>query len=217
MSRDYAQRGGNHRQQARGRSSGKSKSSGLPGWVWMFAGLSVGLAVAAFVYISRPMNGNAVPVFEQAGTGETAATDEEPRATAKPRQSSKAAADKKAPIALPPKEKARFTFYEILRDQEVVIPQDAVKGDRPPPAVADAGEGSFVIQVASFKAQAEADRQKAALALVGIESRIESVTIDGKDTYYRVRIGPESNWKKVQAMMARLEENDISAMLIKLK
>ncbi|MDP9141104.1 MAG: SPOR domain-containing protein [Pseudomonadota bacterium] len=220
MPRDYAQRGGNNRQQARGRSSGKRKGGGgLPNWVWLFAGLSVGLAVAAFVYISRPMNGNAVPVFEGTDAGEAVATGEEPVATSKPRQGGKnTAIDKKgAPIALPPKEKARFTFYEILRDQEVVIPQEAVKGDKPPPAVVAAGDGSFVIQVASFRAQTEADRQRASLALIGIESRIESITIDGKDTYYRVRIGPESNWKKVQATMARLEENDISAMLIKLK
>ncbi len=219
MPRDYAQRGGGNRQQARGRSSGKSKGgNGLPNWVWLFAGLSVGLAVAAFVYISRPMTGNAVPVFEESESGNTVAAEKEPAATSKPRQNSKSAADKKgAPIALPPKEKARFTFYEILRDQEVVVPQEAVKGDRPPPAVVAAGDGSFVIQVASFRAQAEADRQKASLALIGIESRIESITIDGKDTYYRVRIGPESNWKKVQSTMARLEENNISAMLIKLK
>lgn len=218
MSRDYAQRGGGNRQQARGRSGGKGKSGGgLPGWVWMFAGLSVGLAVAAFVYISRPMNGNAVPVFEAPEAGEAVTAEEEPEATSKPRQSERPASDKKAPITLPPKEKARFTFYEILRDQEVVIPQEAVKGDKPPPAVAAAGEGSFVIQVASFRAEAEAERQKAALALIGVESRIESITIDGKDTYYRVRIGPESNWKKVQTTMARLEENGVSAMLIKLK
>jgi hypothetical protein len=216
VSRDYAQRGGNGRQQARGRSGGRSKSGGgLPGWVWLFAGLSVGLAVAAFVYISRPLAPNSgMPAVEGAAAAEeTLAT-----ATAKPRGDSKrATGGKNTPITLPPKEKARFTFYEILRDQEVVIPQEAVKGDRPPPAVAAVGEGSFVIQVASFRAQAEADRQKASLALIGIESRIESVTIDGKDTYYRVRIGPESNWKQVQATMARLEENDINAMLIKLK
>ncbi len=217
MSRDYAQRGGSGRQQARGRSGGKSKSGGgLPPWVWLFAGLSVGLAVAAFVYISRPMDRSAVPVETGADDGR-ATTEEIAVSTAKPRGDSKRGSNKKTPITLPPKEKPRFTFYEILRDQEVVVPQEAVKGDKPPPAVVAAGEGSFIIQVASFKAQTEADRQKAALALVGIESRIESITIDGKDTYYRVRIGPESNWKKVQATMARLEENDISAMVIKLK
>ncbi|HEY1077601.1 MAG TPA: SPOR domain-containing protein [Fontimonas sp.] len=217
MSRDYAQRGNGNRQQARGRSGGKRKSGGgLPGWVWLFAGLSVGLAVAAFVYISRPMDRGAVPA-QASADAEGEATEDVAVSTAKPRGDARRGSDKKAPITLPPKEKPRFSFYEILRDQEVVVPQEAVKGDRPPPAVAAAGEGSFIIQVASFKAQSEADRQKAALALVGIESRIETITIDGKDTYYRVRIGPESNWKKVQATMARLEENDISAMVIKLK
>lgn len=197
MARDYAQRGGGSRRQARGRSSGNG--NGLPGWVWLAAGLSAGLAVAAFVYISRPPSEPMVQVTE---------------AETRP---AKAGPNKNAPIPLPPKEKARFTFYEILRDQEVVIPKEATRAATPPPAVAAAGDGSYIIQVASFRAQTEADRQKASLALIGIESRIESVTIDGKDTYYRVRIGPETSWNKVQTTMARLDENGIDAMLIKLK
>lgn len=197
MARDYAQRGGGSRRQARGRSSGNG--NGLPGWVWLAAGLSAGLAVAAFVYISRPPSEPMVEVVESQ------------------KKPARPSADKNAPIPLPPKEKARFTFYEILRDQEVVIPKEATRAATPPPAVAAAGDGSYIIQVASFRAQTEADRQKASLALIGIESRIESVTIDGKDTYYRVRIGPESSWNKVQTTMARLDENGIDAMLIKLK
>lgn len=202
MARDYAQRGGNRRQQARGRSGGGGSGGGMPGWIWLAAGLSLGLAVAAFVYVSRPP----VQPLMQAGD----AAEAQPEATP--------GRKKGAAIPLPPKEKARFTFYEILRDQEVVVPKEQAQASAPPgapPAVAS--EGSFVIQVASYRSQAEADRQKAALALLGVEARIESVTIDGKDTYYRVRIGPDSNWPRVQTTMARLEENGIEALLIKLK
>lgn len=200
MARDYAQRSAGARRQARGRSGG-GPSSGMPGWVWLAAGLSVGLAVAAFVYVSRPP----APALMQAEPAEA-----EPAATPGKK--------KNGAIALPPKEKPRFTFYEILRDQEVVLPKEQAQASAPPGAPpAAAGEGSFVIQVASYRAQAEAERQKAGLALIGIESRIETVTIDGKDTYYRVRIGPDSNWSRVQSTMARLDENGIDALLIKLK
>lgn len=202
MARDYAQRGGNRRQQARGRSGGGGSGGGMPGWIWLAAGLSVGLAVAAFVYVSRP------PVQPLMQAEEAA--EAPPEATP--------GRKKNGAIPLPPKEKARFTFYEILRDQEVVVPKEQAQASAPPGAPpAAAGEGSFVIQVASYRSQAEADRQKAALALLGVEARIESVTIDGKDTYYRVRVGPDSNWPRVQGTMARLEENGIEALLIKLK
>src|SRR3546814_5843537 len=35
-------------------------------------------------------------------------------------------------LTLPPKEKERFTFYEILKNQEVVLPSGAAKSSRPP-------------------------------------------------------------------------------------
>ncbi|SFF26033.1 Sporulation related domain-containing protein [Fontimonas thermophila] len=190
MARDYAQRNGGRR---RTRSTG-----GLPGWVWLVVGLSAGLAVAAFVYVSRPVAPPSPPLAAQT-----------------------APAEKKTgtsgPIPLPPKEKPRFTFYEILKNQEVVIPGETARAPTPPPAAQAAGEGSYIIQVASFRSQAEAERQKAALALIGIESRIETVTIDGRDTYYRVRIGPESSWGRVQSTLARLDENGIDAMVIRLR
>ncbi|TJY55171.1 SPOR domain-containing protein [Sinimarinibacterium sp. CAU 1509] len=201
MSRDYAQRSSPRRQAT---SRGHAKPKAMPGWVWLLAGLSFGLAIAAFVYISRP-------------APELARSDEpSPVIAAK-----KPAAAKNAPIPLPPKEKPRFTFYEILRDQEVVVPKEQTRSAKAPkvdaPTAADSSTEQYVIQVASFREQKEADRQKASLALIGIESRIESVTIDGKDTYYRVRVGPESSWSKVQATVARLDDNGIDAMVIKLK
>ncbi|MEW6167397.1 MAG: SPOR domain-containing protein [Pseudomonadota bacterium] len=192
MARDYGQRGGGNRRQARGKGGG----AGLPGWVWLTAGLSAGLAVAAFVYISRPPAEKAVVEVPA----------DKPAAKA---------ANRNAPIPLPPKEKARFTFYEILRDQEVVIPREQTRSAQPP-AGAAADNGRYVVQVASFRSEVEAERQKANLALLGIESRIESVTIDNKDTYYRVRVGPES-WSRVQTTIARLEENGIDALVIKLQ
>lgn len=197
MSRDYGQHDSGRRQ-ARSRSHKKSASA-LPGWIWLVAGLSAGLAVAAFVYVSRP----APPPQLHAAVEPPAALP-------------KAAPGRNAPIPLPPKEKSRFTFYEILRSQEVLIPQEETRAAKPP-AAAGGGEGLYVIQVASFRARAEAERQKASLALIGIESRIETVTIDGKDTYYRVRVGPETNWSRVQNTLARLDENGIEALLIKLR
>ncbi len=214
MARDYAQRGGNNRNQARGRSSGgkgrgaKSGGSGMPGWVWLVAGLSVGLAIAAFIYIQRPTG----PMRATTPPAQISVDEpfiEKPKPQPSPRS-------KKEAIQIPPKEKERFTFYEILKGQEVVLPSEVAKAPAPPASV-DTGTGSYIIQVASYRSQADADKQKASLALVGIESRIESVTIDNKDTFYRVRVGPERDWKRVQTIMSRLEENGIQAMLVKLK
>lgn len=208
---DYAQRG-NGRNQARS-SKGKGRNGGsMPGWIWATLGLSFGLAVAALVYITRPsqpLPGQTMMVKTDA---KTSATDDgdDAKSSAKPGSAS----TKKGSIKLPPKEKPRFTFYDILPGQEVVVPNSvaAAAGKALP-----GDDGLFVIQVAAYRTQEDADTQKAKLALLGMESRIEKITIDGKDTYFRVRVGPEKSLSKAHTLMARLEQNGVQAVLIKLR
>lgn len=210
MAKDYAQRGGGNRRQARPRNSGGR--GGLPGWVWMILGLSLGLAVAAFVYIGRP----AQPLPGQAANARDNATaNQDGQETAEPlSKSGTFASSRRNVIKLPPKEKPRFTFYELLPSQEVVVPRDEVQNAG---KNSGADSGLFIIQVASYRGEQEADAQKARLALLGVESRIEKVTIDNNDTYYRVRIGPDKSLAHVHTIIARLEENGIQAMVVKLK
>jgi cell division protein FtsN len=203
---DYAQRGSGGRSQTRPKGKGKSSGS-QPGWIWMVLGLSFGLAIAALVYITRP----AQPMPGQ-GVGKTFMREES--AGSKQSVNPASATSKKEPIKLPPKEKPRFTFYDILPGQEVIVP-DSITASAGKPMPGD--DGLYVIQVAAYRTQEDADAQKARLALLGVESRIEKVTIDNKDTYYRVRVGPEKNLAKAHTLMARLEQNGVQAVLIKLK
>src|SRR5688572_30486604 len=158
MSKDYAHRGNGSRQ-----TSGGS----LPGWVWLLAGVALGFAGAAIYYISRP------------ATERVAAEV----------NGDKAKADGKKRITIPPKEQSRFLFYELLPGYEVPIPKDILKSRPAPPPDAAAPAtlpGRYLIQVGSFKERTEAEQQKANLALLGIESRIEKVTIDNNQTWHRV-------------------------------
>ncbi len=184
MSKDYAHRNNGGRQ-----TSGGS----LPGWVWMLAGIALGFAGAAIYYISRP----AVEQAVAEATGD------------------KAKADGKKKITIPPKEQSRFLFYELLPGYEVAVPKELL---RKPPATPGAGApaspGRYLIQVGSFKERTEAEQQRANLALLGIESRIEKVTIDNSQTWYRVRIGPEKDPRRVETILARLEENEIKALVM---
>lgn len=207
---DYAQRG-NGRSQAR--SKGKGGSSGsMPGWIWAVLGLSFGLAIAALVYIirpSQPMPGQAAMSKVDVKTSADD-TDDARAGNGKPETTS----NKKGAIKLPPKEKPRFTFYDILPGQEVVVPNSVTAGAG---KTLPGDDGVYVIQVAAYRTQEDADAQKAKLALIGMESRIEKITIDGKDTYFRVRVGPEKSLAKAHTLMARLEQNGVQAVLIKLK
>jgi cell division septation protein DedD len=260
MARDYAAR--NPKQSGNRRPAQKKKSGGLPGWVLMLAGLSMGLVVAVFVYVSRPtqqpLRGTSAasdrpPRVKDKANTQAAAEDEDanvkPGTKPPPRTASAAKDDDAAKVEVPPKEKSRFTFYELLPSQEVLVPsQPAGKPSaapppplpaQPPPATATATpgtepasvpasvppttapsaatSGSFIIQVASYRGQPEAEKQKAALALIGMESRIEKVTIDNRDTYYRVRIGPLRDENRARDTLAQLESNGIKAVMVKVK
>jgi cell division protein FtsN len=190
MARDYGQRGGARRSSTRGKGS-------MPGWVWMVAGLSLGLAVAALAYITRPVE---TAVEPGAGAG----------------QSTQTKAPQREKIPLPPEAEQRFTFYEILPSQEVVVPREVLReAARPSARNGDpTASRTYLIQVASYRSQTDAERQKATLALIGLESRIETVTIDGRETYYRVRVGPIKGMAQAHTLMTRLEENGIRSLLV---
>lgn len=185
MPKDYAHRGNGGRQTA--------SRSGMPGWLWLIVGVAIGFVGAAAYYISRP-------------TAETPAQAE-------------SAGDKKTAgrkkITIPPKEPSRFAFYELLPNYEVVIPKESLKPEsKHPSQPAAPATGQYLIQVGSFRDRKEAEQQRARLALLDIESRVEKVTIDNEQTWYRVRIGPERDQKRVEGILGRLEENDITAMVM---
>jgi len=183
-------------------SGSRKRSHDAPGWAWMLFGLSLGLVVAAAVYVRGP-NGNsplieqhttAVPARPETQTVERAATDT---------------------VAAEPHPVTRFDFYEMLPKFEVVIPEveNNVRPDRSATAVATPGD--YVLQAGSFREVADADRMQATLALLGIESRIQRIAIDD-DLYHRVRIGPTGDLAELNTIRRRLWNAEIEVLLIKI-
>ena len=189
MPRDYAQRGA--------RRSQTQQKGALPAWVWLVFGLSMGLVVAAFVYISRPAT--ALP----GQTAETAKPQPPPPAGKK--------AGGKSGMALPPAEPERFSFYKELKKQKVYIPRDELPPVKKPAAPQPE---LYMIQVASYRAVSDAENLKANLALLGIETRIEKVSVDDTDTYFRVRAGPLPR-ERAESILARLDENGLDGMMVR--
>ncbi len=187
--------------QRKRRRSSRKKRQEYPGWLWMVFGLALGLSVAFAVYVKdqRP-----VPVA----------------ATPQP-ASLQSALDDNGEVAAPepePVEEAgdpRFTFYDMLPNFEVVIPEEEpdVAVDREPQAVVE--PGLYVLQAGSFSTFEDADRRRAELALHGIESSIQRVMIDDK-TYHRVRIGPTDDLDELNMLRSRLRTAQIDVLRIRL-
>jgi len=177
-----------------------------PGWVWMLFGLAIGLVVAAGVYFRR-----APAPAEHAASAERAPPAAERGARGKARAA--AAGDAQKGDAAKSSEQ-HFDFYDILPQYEVVLPE--VETAAGPSARAKPVEepGSYVLQAGSFNAAADADKLQANLALLGIESRVQRVTIDD-DVYHRVRIGPITDLEKLNRIRRQLHDAHVNAMLMK--
>ncbi|HEX6928838.1 MAG TPA: SPOR domain-containing protein [Gammaproteobacteria bacterium] len=164
-------------------------SSGLLGLV---AGFAAGFGTA---------------VLLQVGVPEKAATKPEPVAEqpAGMQQNTKPATD----------EKPTFDFYQMLPNFEVVIPEQDKEVRRAGEISEVDKPGTYVLQAGSFRNAADADRLRAELALIGMESNIQTVTIDRDQTWHRVRIGPFRNLDDLNAALERLADKEIHPLVIR--
>ncbi|MFL6563849.1 MAG: SPOR domain-containing protein [Burkholderiales bacterium] len=173
-------------------------------FVGLIAGLAVSLAIAFYL--------NKTPV---------------PFLTAKAKQSEKDAAAGKAPaiaglpqgaVAAAPAEKPRFDFYKILPGQEEPVSErelrDRMKSGR---GQQDGPKDVYFIQAGSFQNPADADNQKARLAILGFESSVEPANLPDKGTWYRVRLGPYNKLDEINRIRQSLAQNNIDASLVKIK
>ncbi len=168
-------------------------------------GLAIGLSVA-FAIFMKDRNDNVPLQTTSRQPASMAGTIEQPVQAADP-----------APAATAPEEPAerRFDFYEMLPNFEVVIPDQERNVSQETHQEAVVQPGIYVLQAGSFREYADADRRRAQLALQGIESRIQRVTIDDK-TYHRVRIGPTDDLDELNRLRDRLKQAKIDVLRIRL-
>lgn len=178
----------------------KPQRKSAPPWLWMVAGLAVGLFVAFLVYLrTEPgMGGGADPT--------PVVAQQDARAVTK-------APDK----TIPPPPKPRFDFYTILPEMEVVVPEETITGRKKEGVRQVEKPGTYLLQAGSFRSFDQADRLKAQLALLGMETQIQSVTINEKQTWHRVRVGPFDDLRELHQVRVQLKARDIDAILIRVK
>ncbi len=197
-------------------SSTSANNSGIPRWVVFLAGIAVTFALLWVKdnffqpqTIDEPRDLTPYSQREEINNTEV---EEVPQEVIKPKEVKKEFELKKDP---------RFTFYERLPKDEIIIPQEALevevdKNINKEPLEKIEKEGSYVIQAGSFQEFSDADRRKAELALLGLESAIQKVSID-KRNWYRVRIGPYINLKTLNTTRQRLRDGSIDALVIRIE
>ena len=127
------------------------------------------------------------------------------------------------PPSLSSAEKPKFDFYKILPGQEQTVTDKELREQAKQQARAQPGSQQaalkdvYFIQAGSFQNPAEADNQKARLAILGFESSVEPANLPDKGTWYRVRLGPYNKVEDLNKVRQALAQNGIDASLVKIK
>lgn len=100
-----------------------------------------------------------------------------------------------------------FDFYKVL-------PGDAA-GELPPSAAPTVPAPRYYLQAGAFQNPNDADNLKAQLALLGIETVIQTGEVAGKGVFHRVRVGPFDGMDEVNRTRSLLAQNNIPATLVK--
>jgi cell division protein FtsN len=166
----------------------KARRDSFSGWTGLFIGLVAGLAVGLALYFFDPRTPapGPAPEAEPASTQESAGGDSA----------------------------EQFDYYEMLKNYEVVVPEREAAVARDAPAPAAERAGAYVLQVGSYRKFEEADRVRAQLALQGIESKVQRVSVDN-DTWHRVRVGPITDPRELNRIKERLREADMDSLVIR--
>jgi len=95
-----------------------------------------------------------------------------------------------------------FDFYELLPDIEKVMPDDLPEAtpDRP------SKNYDYYLQAASFRTHPDAEKLRARLALKGYKSITQAREVNGKGTFYRVRLGPYADKRKAKTAKNKLQK-----------
>jgi len=183
--------------------------------IGLFVGLVLGLGIA--LGVAFYLNKTPLPFLGKsksaASKDEKGAPGEAPKAVAGMPQGSAKGADKDRP---------KFDFYKILPGGEEPVSEKELKeaakaAAKGQPAQPEAARGVYFIQAGSFQNPADADNQKAKIAILGFESSVEPTVLPDKGTWYRVRMGPYTALDDLNRVRRVLSQNGIDAGLVKVK
>jgi cell division protein FtsN len=176
----------------------KRGKSGFSGGMGLLCGLALGLGIAGIVYVKdhRPD-----ATLARAGKADK-------------KKSHNEAPDAEAGDSGSDEPAKSYAFYDMLPKFEVVVPEKE-KDVRPDTkSVPETRRGTYVLQAGSYKNFADADRVRAQLALQGIESKVQKVSVDN-DTWHRIRIGPISKLDELNRLRQILRKADVDVLVIR--
>jgi len=193
MPRDYKDRAGTAKKK-------NQQQTTVVWWKWLLIVLLIALFVA-FLFFLR---GSGSEIEKQKKQVSTLSVAKKVKKTVTPKHQNKKP------------EEPRFDFYTILPETEIEVPDYEINTRSREERVGKAKSSKYIVQAGSFREFSEADKLRARLALIGIESRIEKAKI-GSVVWNRVKMGPYSRSSSVSLIKKRLKNNGIDAIVTEIK
>lgn len=188
MAQDYAKKG-------RGGAKRHAPEPRIPAWVWLFTGAVLGAFVMFLMRLSEVSPGQASPpepevAGERSGKQDGGNEKDE-------------------------KQTPRFDFYDLLKETKVEVPE--FSRDQKKQAATTEEPLEFILQVASFKSDNDAEQLRAELILLNLEARTERAKIRNGETWHRVLVGPFTSRSKLAKARSTLISNRHEALVLKRK
>ena len=108
--------------------------------------------------------------------------------------------------------KPDFQFPNLLKGEEINIPQNSTSSET---NINQAFDGSYLLQVGSFKNIDEAESLRVKLLLLNLPVFIEGFKTSSGGQLHRVLVGPFSNNQDSSSARRKLMENNLDSLLLK--
>ncbi|BBL75487.1 SPOR domain-containing protein [Methylomagnum ishizawai] len=108
----------------------------------------------------------------------------------------------------------RFSFYKVLPEKEVIIPENEIKTlKREEESLGKpAQSGIYMVQAGSFTHQQDAEKLKAQLGLLKIKAKLEMIKLENT-AWFRVKIGPYASLADADKVRQYLRANKIDSVV----
>jgi len=179
MAKDFAKQSRKRKSASR---LDNNKTTVIPGWIWLVAGLLIGISVGVFLFI-------------QYQSTETVAV----KKTVAPAPSAKSRYK-----AVPAEEDSEFDYHDLLDKKTVDVPVEKSK------PISNRTKKSYIMQCGSFRKQTSAESLKAQIALNGFEAKIKVSDEKSGNRWYRVTLGPYYSKRLAERERHQLERNNIN-------
>jgi cell division protein FtsN len=110
----------------------------------------------------------------------------------------------------------RFTFYKVLPEKEVIIPENEIKTLKREEEnrSKQSKVGVYMVQAGSFTSQQDAEKLKAQLAQVKIKAKLEMIKLENT-VWFRVKTGPYASLADADKVRQYLRSNKIDSVVQK--